>query len=63
MLRSLQEERIAKLYSTLSILLNSDAPNEALLAINGLLLECVPGPTLSDIVESARREKWQSTVD
>ena len=63
MLRSLQGKQIAKLYSTVSIPLNSDAPKEALLTINGLLLEYVPGPTLSDMVESAPREKWQSIVD
>ena len=62
-LRSFQGKQIAKLYSTAPISINTDVPEEALLTINGLLLEYVPGPTLGDIVKSTPREKWQSIVD
>ncbi|KAF2771426.1 hypothetical protein EJ03DRAFT_372779 [Teratosphaeria nubilosa] len=63
MMRSLQGKQIPKLYGSVSFPLDPDAPAEPLLTIKGLLLEYIPGPTLSEMIDSVPVSKWQYLVD
>lgn len=69
-LRALQGKQVPCLYATVSIYLASDAPARPGLdsstefgVVKGLLLEYVPGPTLTEMPDVIPKESWQGIVD
>ncbi|KAM3422420.1 hypothetical protein BST61_g2771 [Cercospora zeina] len=65
-LRALQGKQVPRLYSTVSLSLDSGELEESceqakhLSSISGILLEYIPGPTLSNMTEVIPQESWQA---
>lgn len=64
-LQALQGRQIPRLYGVSSIFTSElgGKTRTDLLAIPGILLEYIPGPTLSEMVDTLPRDSWQSHVD
>ncbi|KAF2161560.1 hypothetical protein M409DRAFT_27956 [Zasmidium cellare ATCC 36951] len=69
-LQSLQGKQIPKLYSTVTLpldtgsqVVSSKAGAENFLTISGILIEYISGPTSSDMAEVIPRESWQVLID
>ncbi|KAF7188220.1 hypothetical protein HII31_10505 [Pseudocercospora fuligena] len=64
-LQTFQGKQIPKLYSavTLRTAEAGESDQEKFLSINGVLIEYISGPTISNMTESVPRGSWQSIVD